>query len=140
MHNEHDVRNILAGLFPGSERATLVTLSGELGAGKTTFVQQVASIFGVEEAVTSPTFVLAKIYDLPKSDFKRLIHIDAYRLTSGAELTPLGFHELMKDPENLIMLEWPEQVEDALPEPDLALAFSVHEDGSRSITETGRRV
>lgn len=139
-HPEHDVRSILTGLRPREDRATLVTLSGELGAGKTTLVQQVARIFGVAEAVTSPTFVLAKVYDLPKSEFERLIHIDAYRLASGAELIPLGFEALMKDPKNLVMLEWPEQVADTLPAADLALRLELSEDGGRRITETGRRV
>src|SRR3989338_8753227 len=83
-------------LVPRNTGATLVTLSGELGAGKTAFVKAVAKALGVGEVVNSPTFVLEKIYPLPlfsqKSGkgFKRLIHIDAYRLEKGGDLAPLA--------------------------------------------------
>ncbi len=97
--------------------ATLVTLSGELGAGKTSFAQGVASALGITEHVTSPTFVLEKIYVLPQNmrGFSKLVHIDAYRLKGGSELAALGFQELLQDPGNLILLEWPERVADVLP-------------------------
>jgi tRNA A37 threonylcarbamoyladenosine biosynthesis protein TsaE len=62
------------------------------------------------------------------------VHIDAYRLEKGADLGPLGFDEAMKDSGNLIVLEWPEMVADALPKADKALTLLVGEDGSRTIT------
>ena len=114
--------------------ATLVTLTGELGAGKTAFVKAVAKAFGVEEVVNSPTFVLEKIYGLPKGPFKRLIHIDAYRLEKGEDLAPLGFDELMQDSGNLVMLEWPERVAGALPKPVRALTLTVEPDNTRTIS------
>lgn len=117
--------------------ATLVTLSGELGAGKTSFTQGLARALGVEETVTSPTFVLEKIYALPEATgrgFKRLAHIDAYRLERGTALVPLGFHELMQDRHTLILLEWPERVADALPAEAIRLQLSVNEDNTRSIS------
>jgi tRNA threonylcarbamoyladenosine biosynthesis protein TsaE len=123
------------GLRPRTNEATLVTLSGELGAGKTAFTKAAAKALGVEETVTSPTFVLEKIYSLPAGNaFGRLIHIDAYRLESGAELAPLGFDELMRAPGNLILLEWPEKVADALPEPAKRILLVPMEDGSRTLT------
>ena len=121
-------------LVPRNTGATLVTLSGELGAGKTAFVKAVARALGVEEVVTSPTFVLEKVYLLSDQTFKRLIHIDAYRLERGVDLAPLGFDELMKDPGNLILLEWPENVANALPTPTARLSFVVNSDDSRTIT------
>ncbi len=115
------------------ESATLVTLSGELGAGKTAFTQSIARALGVVDAVTSPTFVLEKIYELPRgSGFSKLVHIDAYRLKSGAELKALGFSELLEDGGNLILLEWPERVADVLPRPAVALTLTPNEDGSRT--------
>ncbi|MHB8860507.1 MAG: tRNA (adenosine(37)-N6)-threonylcarbamoyltransferase complex ATPase subunit type 1 TsaE, partial [Minisyncoccota bacterium] len=66
--------------------------------------------------------------------FARLVHIDAYRLESGAELAPLGFEELMQDTENLVMLEWPEKVEDSLPAPAARISIVTHPDGSRTIS------
>jgi tRNA threonylcarbamoyl adenosine modification protein YjeE len=123
-------------LFPKEGSATLVTLSGDLGAGKTAFTKAVARVLCVEETVTSPTFVLEKIYQLRSeaSKFERLIHIDAYRLEAGNDLAPLGFDELMQDSENLIFLEWPEKVADALPSPEVRISFMVHTDESRTIS------
>jgi tRNA threonylcarbamoyladenosine biosynthesis protein TsaE len=115
--------------------ATLVTLSGALGAGKTAFTKAVARVLGVEENVTSPTFVLEKIYQLESetSKFSRLIHIDAYRLDRGGDLAPLGFDELMQDSGNLILLEWPEKVADALPSQLVKISITALSDDSRLI-------
>lgn len=66
--------------------------------------------------------------------FKRLVHIDAYRLEKGADLAPLGFAELAQDPGNLILLEWPEKVADALPTPAVKISFIVNLDNSRTIS------
>lgn len=123
-----------------TNQATLVTLSGELGAGKTAFTKAVACALGVGETVNSPTFVLEKIYLLPHkvghrmSDFVRLVHIDAYRLEKGSDLAPLGFDELMQDAENLILLEWPEKVADALPAPSVRISITTQSDDSRVIS------
>lgn len=136
---EAEAANFVGMLAPGSGCATLVTLSGELGAGKTAFTKAVAKALGVEEIVNSPTFVLEKIYLLPPelgsstSKFRRLIHIDVYRLERGTDLSPLGFEELMKDASNLILLEWPERVAGALPKPAARVSFKVLPDGSRTI-------
>ena len=129
-------------LAPRTGEATLVTLSGELGAGKTAFTKSLARVFGVGEVVNSPTFVLEKIYELPRemgghrvsTHFARLVHIDAYRLASGRDLAPLGFDELMKDSGNLVLLEWPEKVADGLPQSARALSFSVGDNDVRTIS------
>jgi tRNA threonylcarbamoyladenosine biosynthesis protein TsaE len=112
-------------LLPHNDMATVVALSGVLGAGKTTFVQEVAKTLGVDENVTSPTFVLEKIYLLKQQPFDRLIHIDAYRLESPRELEILGFAELLKDPKNLILLEWPERVPDLIPAGAIRIRFDI---------------
>ena len=135
---ETEAARFVSRLAPKDASATLVTLSGELGAGKTAFTKAVARVLGVEEIVNSPTFVLEKIYLLPRElggetpKFVRLIHIDAYRLEKGTDLVPLGFDELMRDAKNLILLEWPENVSDVLPEPAMKISFVVHQDGSPS--------
>jgi tRNA threonylcarbamoyladenosine biosynthesis protein TsaE len=133
-----EAKDFVLRLTPQDESAILVTLSGELGAGKTAFTKAVAEALGVEEVVNSPTFVLEKVYLLPATrsvaGFTRLVHIDAYRLEGGAELGPLGFDELMKDPGNLVMLEWPEKVADALPAATIALSLKALPDGIHTIT------
>jgi tRNA threonylcarbamoyladenosine biosynthesis protein TsaE len=94
----------------GSDEAILVGLSGHLGAGKTAFVKLVAKELGDSEEVTSPTFVLMKLYETKNDRFPRLVHIDAYRLERPEELEALDFEKLVADKNNLIMMEWPENV------------------------------
>ena len=98
------------------KKATLVGLYGDLGSGKTTFTQMVAEIFGVKEMVTSPTFIIEKIYKTQSDIFPKFIHIDAYRLDSGEDLKKLGFEKILEDSEALIFIEWPEHVAEILPE------------------------
>jgi tRNA threonylcarbamoyladenosine biosynthesis protein TsaE len=107
------------------DRAFLITLSGELGAGKTAFVKALGKALGITTHITSPTFVLLKSYPLSSQAFKQLVHIDAYRLSGKDELIPLSFSTYLTNPENLIVLEWPERVVGALPTPDIALTLSV---------------
>ena len=122
-------------LIPHPDHATLVTLEGELGAGKTSFTQGIAKALGVKDAVTSPTFVLEKVYPLGnESPFDRLVHIDAYRLEGNTSLMPLGFTDRYKDPRNLIVLEWPSQVAEQLPSADHSIQFSLRPDTTRCIT------
>ena len=95
--------------------ATIVGLYGDLGSGKTAFTQAAAKFFGVEEVV-SPTFIIEKIYKTNSDVFPKLVHIDAYRLDSGEDLKKIGFEEVLKNPEAIIFLEWPERVSEILPE------------------------
>jgi tRNA threonylcarbamoyladenosine biosynthesis protein TsaE len=99
-----------------NNKAVTVGFFGDLGSGKTTFTQFVGKLLGVKEVMTSPTFVIEKIYNLDgQFGFEKLIHIDAYRLESGRELLSLNFEETLKDSKNIILIEWPERVEDVLP-------------------------
>lgn len=129
-----EARAFVEALMPESRHATLVTLSGELGAGKTTFAQAIARTLGVEGSVTSPTFVIQKVYVLPEGRFARLIHIDAYRLKELKELNAIGFGELMSKPENLVLLEWPERVPGVLDLSSLNIVIEALPDGTRQLT------
>jgi tRNA threonylcarbamoyladenosine biosynthesis protein TsaE len=98
------------------EKATVVGLFGELGAGKTSFTQGIAKAFGIKDHMTSPTFVLEKIYKLGKKfKYERLIHIDAYRLNGGEDVKALGWDDIMENPKNIVFIEWPERIEGLLP-------------------------
>ena len=114
--------------------AHAVTLSGELGAGKTTFVQSVARELGVNALVTSPTFILLQLYAIDRPPFKRLIHVDAYRLSPGEKDT-IGWSEYGADPENLILLEWPERLPGGAPRDARGLEFKVVDETTRDISE-----
>lgn len=114
------------------EGMAIVALSGDLGAGKTSFVQCVARTLGVRDSVNSPTFVLEKSYATHTGRFKRLIHIDAYRL-QGEDDHILDLPQLSLDSDNLIMIEWPEYLE----HPPLfthRVAFQWVDDSTRRLT------
>lgn len=108
--------DFIKNISPKSDSATAVCLSGNLGAGKTAFTKCVAKTLEVEDTVTSPTFVIEKIYELQNQMYTHLIHIDAYRLESGEELLNLGWQRIVSDPKNLILIEWPEMVDGVMPE------------------------
>jgi tRNA threonylcarbamoyladenosine biosynthesis protein TsaE len=95
-----------------TNHAQVVILRGNLGAGKTAFVKECAQVLGVDEDITSPTFVIQKNYDISNNRrYHTLVHIDAYRLTNASELNYLKWEELIEDPKNIIFLEWPQMVE-----------------------------
>ncbi len=96
------------------DEATVVGLSGHLGAGKTAFVKAAAKHLGVAEEITSPTFVIMKIYPINHAPWQRLVHIDAYRLESGKEVEALDFEKVIADRHNLVFIEWPENIKEAL--------------------------
>lgn len=132
------VRNLNSDSLEPRHSATLVTLSGNLGAGKTTFTQFVAKELGIEAVVNSPTFVLEKIYEIPalggNTKFTRLVHIDAYRLESAVDLGVLGFDEIMNHPETLVLLEWPEKVPGIIDQATVRISLELLPDNSRQIT------
>lgn len=132
----YEAERFVRGLSPRADGATVVALSGDLGAGKTAFVKGVARALGVAEHVTSPTFVIMKIYPL-QGDFRRLVHIDAYRLKGEHHLKVLGWEELVSDPKNLIFVEWPEEAGSAIPASALRLTFRYSEDDGRTISYEG---
>lgn len=116
-------------------KAMVVGLKGDLGSGKTTFTQFIAQELDIEEGVTSPTFVILKKYRIKKDfSFSTLVHIDAYRLESGEDLKALSFETELGDPNNLIFLEWPENVEEALPKDMMTLSFETINENTRKIT------
>ena len=121
----------LDSLTPKEGEATIVGLYGNLGAGKTALTKVLAEELGIRESVTSPTFVIEKIYETQHPIFKRLIHIDAYRLENGAELQVLNFEELVENPNNLIVIEWPENVKEILPEDHVRVRCEFVDENSR---------
>lgn len=102
--------------------AQVVALSGELGAGKTTFTQALAKSLGVTKRVLSPTFLVMKRFPLPqKNPFKNLYHIDAYRV-QAKDLRQLGVEEILQEP-NIVVVEWADKVKGILPKGTLWLRF-----------------
>ena len=115
-------------------KSYVVALQGDLGSGKTTFTQEVGKILGVEENIHSPTFVIEKIYAINFKDFTRLIHIDAYRLEKESELIHIGWEEIIKEKENLILIEWPDRVPNIIPSDARKIYFKFIDESTREIT------
>lgn len=128
-------REYAENLEPQMDRATVVALSGELGSGKTTFAKAFAAALGLRhEDVTSPTFVIQKVFDLPSgSRWKRLVHIDAYRLEQAHEIERLGWKGLLSDTTALILIEWPENIGAALPKDAQRISFTYKDENTREI-------
>jgi len=129
------VLDLVQSLDQNKSQATLLALQGDLGSGKTTFVQALAKALGITEILQSPTYVLMKSYDIPQgvaltpglskaTPFNKLVHIDAYRLENPKQFAALRPEQFLKDPKALVCIEWPERVEGELPKPDLIIRFS----------------
>ena len=112
----------------GSER--LIALYGSMGAGKTTFTAALCKVLGVEDPVCSPTFTLVNEYRLP--DGGMMYHFDFYRLKNSGEALDIGLYDYL-DSGCLCLMEWPEVIEDLLPEETLAVHLEVLPDGSRML-------
>lgn len=89
--------------------AVVVSLFGNLGSGKTTWVQGFLKAAGWKKRVTSPTFILMRRHPLRDKNFKNIYHLDAYRLKI-TDVNPLGFEEIYNNPKNIILVEWPENL------------------------------
>lgn len=95
------------------KQGLIIALEGDLGSGKTTFVQGLAKGLGIRKQIISPTFVIMRQYRLTKRDgLKNFCHIDFYRIHSGRDLANLGFEKIINDLENIVAIEWPERVKD----------------------------
>lgn len=97
----------------------VVTITGELGAGKTTLVQAICEGYGVASEVTSPTFALVHEYSAPRSSVQ---HLDLYRLDSPTQLDALGWDEIVFGPD-LVLIEWPERAGDRVPAGHITLSL-----------------
>ena len=121
---EHESKNAMG--------ACVIGLSGELGAGKTAFAKSFARALNILESIPSPTFVLARFYNIPDSRaFTRLVHIDAYRIIDTAELAVLDWVRLQTDAKNIILVEWPENMKQFFPATAQTLSFEVVDMGEQ---------
>lgn len=124
-----ETRDVAAALAPSLHPGDVVVLAGDLGAGKTCFVQGAAAALGVEARVTSPSFVLVREYqgDLP------ILHLDIYRLGNLQELVDLGYEEFL-DPNWVVFIEWGDAAGPLLPESHVIVDLRREDDDSRTIS------
>lgn len=127
--------------YPKNKMATILCLNGNLGGGKTTFLQGFAKGLGIENKILSPTFVIVKKF-LIKDIKKVFYHIDCYRLQSYKDILEIfsdkggllsGWKKIISDPDNIIALEWPEKIKKALPKKVISISFKFINKNSREI-------
>lgn len=110
------------------------TFTGEIGAGKTTFIQEISKKIGIVDKVTSPTFSLINQYPFPenhpKEDF--LYHIDLYRLNSLEEAINIGIEDCLYD-DRYCFIEWPQLIDPILPEDAVQINIQIIEDSKRKM-------
>ena len=128
------------------KHAHILALEGELGAGKTTFIQGFARALKIKQRITSPTFVLMRHYKLGTGNpgrpldsglgWELLIHIDAFRLKDWHDLASLGIKDILAAPGNIVLIEWAERVQPILPKKHTKIHIDHLEKNTRKITIT----
>ncbi|NCO05036.1 MAG: tRNA (adenosine(37)-N6)-threonylcarbamoyltransferase complex ATPase subunit type 1 TsaE [Candidatus Magasanikbacteria bacterium] len=105
-------QTIASTLQPGD----IITLTGNLGTGKTSLTKAIAKGLGIQKEITSPTFPIMNIYTVPKNpkEITQLIHIDTYRIDNEKELIEIGVEEYLEDSNTITIIEWPEKINSLL--------------------------
>ncbi|MBI2624813.1 MAG: tRNA (adenosine(37)-N6)-threonylcarbamoyltransferase complex ATPase subunit type 1 TsaE [Candidatus Nealsonbacteria bacterium] len=117
-------------------RSLVIALVGDLGCGKTTFLQGFARGLGIKERVLSPTFILVKRFQLNSltmKQFNDFYHIDCYRLGKPKELSQLGFKEIIFNPRNIVAIEWADKVKKTMPPKAIWVKFRFVDKNKRKI-------
>lgn len=123
LKNETDTQNLAKQLAKQNPTGS-IWLSGDLGAGKTTFTRYLLQAFGHTGAVKSPTFTLVEPYKINhEQGIKPVYHADLYRLNDPEELDFIGFFEYFDEPNSLVIIEWASRAETVLPKPDLLITI-----------------
>ncbi len=105
---------------------------GKMGAGKTTFIKAVCEVLGVDDTVTSPTFAIVNEYTSDKVDFP-IYHFDFYRIKKLDEVYDMGYEDYFYGG-GVCFIEWPELIEELLPEEAIKVEIKENEDGTRTIS------
>ncbi len=134
--SSEETRRLASALSPVLLPGDVVVLAGDLGAGKTTFVQGLAVGLGITEQVTSPSFILMKEYQGGRFP---LMHLDVYRLQRIQEVIDLGYDEFL-DPSHIVAVEWGDVVEPLLPNEHLMVQLQHLGDDRRRVVLTARGV
>lgn len=131
-HSEAETEKTAFDLARTLSPGTVLTLNGDLGAGKTVFARGFARGLGVGEAVSSPTYTIVQEYLLP--DGKRLYHLDLYRISSAAAGLAFGVDEFLNDPNAFALVEWPERVGDVIPDSAIRIFIRHLDENQREIS------
>jgi tRNA threonylcarbamoyladenosine biosynthesis protein TsaE len=114
-------------------KARVLALRGDLGGGKTTFLQGFAKGLGIKQKILSPTFVILKKFRIKHSSFNFFYHIDCYRIKKPKEILDLGFKKIIADPKNIIAVEWSDRMQKLLPQNTIFISFEFYNKNKRKI-------
>lgn len=128
------VSNNIVPLCTTLDAARVFALVGELGAGKTTFSKEFIKQLGVLSHVQSPTFSIINSYDSNFAAFKKIFHVDVYRIEDMNELEVLHFEDILKSPENIVIVEWADKIKDLLPNNSTWIYFGHDTVETRKVT------
>jgi len=109
---------------------SVIALYGNLGSGKTTFIQGLAKGLGIKSKIISPTFIIMRTYQI---NFKFFYHVDLYRIKDEKDIEELGLTEIMNDTQNIVVIEWPEKIEKILPKKRIDIYFEYLDENKRKI-------
>lgn len=110
------------------KEALVFALKGDLGSGKTTFIQGFIQGLGLKKRSPSPTFILFRRFPIFRcAEFSNCYHIDAYRLKKPNEFLKLGFKKIIKDNQNIVLIEWADKIKKYLPADVIWLSFDFGE-------------
>ena len=135
------------------KRALVLGLEGDLGGGKTTFLQGFAKGLGIKEKILSPTFIIFRKYKIQNTKYpapeqarygagkiQNFYHIDCYRIRKSKEIFDLGFKEIISNPRNIVAIEWVDRIKKILPKNVLSLKFGFVGKTSRKITIQSKNI
>ena len=128
-HIHEAAHQFISEVLPGHG---VVAFYGKMGAGKTTFIKALCEALGVEDVITSPTFAIVNEYTT--SEGNPIYHFDFYRIRRLEEVYDMGYEDYFYDPQALCLIEWPELIEELLPEDALRVSISEQTDGTRLIS------
>jgi tRNA threonylcarbamoyladenosine biosynthesis protein TsaE len=128
-----ELKNTAAELIGAFPKERVFAFYGKMGAGKTTFIQSICKVLGSDDNVTSPTFALINEYNT--AELNSIFHFDFYRINDIEEAFDLGYEDYIYSG-NYCLIEWPEMIEQLLPETLVEVKIEANEDNTRMITAT----
>ena len=127
---------------PAGRQPSIIALYGELGSGKTTFIQGLAKGLGIKDRILSPTFVMIRQYSITnhqllvtghQSPITNFFHVDLYRVENEKDVESLGLEEIWSDPQNIVAIEWAEKIKKILPKKRTDIHFKYANENERRI-------
>lgn len=116
-----------------NKNALVIGLKGNLGAGKTTFVQALAKELGIKNKILSPTFVIMRRFQVSDFRFQHFYHFDCYRIKKLKEILDLEFKKIISNPKNIVIIEWADKIKKILPKNTILIKFSFIDEKTRKV-------